>query len=109
MKDHASGPWTVRQSTSDRFYVLSGKGRIICAVDECEEGEAEANAYLMASAPDLSEALSGLYNQMLIASDYMRAAEARGELRGFKVVEWFDEPMLDALNALRKSAGNGPA
>jgi hypothetical protein len=50
--EYTKGKWMV-----DRHIVASSEGDAICAVYEHEDGVAEANAHLIAAAPDMYEAL----------------------------------------------------
>jgi len=52
------GPWEVRQSQIGTLYVSSTEGREVARVIFRPFGEHEANARLIAAAPDLYEALS---------------------------------------------------
>ena len=70
---HTGGPWRVVKLTKDSFYVEGGTfnftpyGHQLCGIkaNDCASGllpreEHEANAHLIASAPDMLEALKAL-------------------------------------------------
>ena len=59
MTTHTPGPWEPNSGTASKRYVLSGAGYVIAEVplDRNYKHQAEANARLIAAAPDLLEAL----------------------------------------------------
>ena len=52
---HTPGPWTLHVGSGREAYIEAMEGDVLIA--ECHDGEAEANARLIAAAPELLEAL----------------------------------------------------
>lgn len=64
---HTPGPWTVGVDEQDhgRPYVKDAEGYVVCAlIFEPGTGEPEANARLIAAAPDLLEALRACHDYL---------------------------------------------
>lgn len=84
---HTPGPWTIHdQVDSEGFTIIKGQGLRLAKVTNSEPDWAEANAHLIAAAPELLEALEaaavslssvGLWEE----SQHARAAIAKAEGR----------------------------
>jgi hypothetical protein len=64
---HTPGPWHLGEPTIGNQMVLKSPGRSIARVMHCDE--AEANARLIAAAPDLLIALARAHNDLLFMED----------------------------------------
>lgn len=79
------GPWKVcRQNpspTTGEWMISGAKPGYLAEVRDCGSGDVEANAYLIAAAPELLAALRGLRDAFIgtsveVQADAMRAARA---------------------------------
>ena len=61
MSKHTPGPWRVERQnpspTNGEWMIAGAKPGYLAEVRDCGSGDVQANAYLIASAPDLYEAL----------------------------------------------------
>lgn len=77
---HTPGPWLVQEMPrqSDRITPDDGEGTTICEFPygAWDTPEVEANARLIASAPDLLEALYKILNDPVLDSDTQRLLRA---------------------------------
>lgn len=95
MSEHTPGPWYVgpdnriwRRSPSDLYEYgggVAGDSRIAAAFDGpaswVNKFPSEANARLIAAAPELLEALEGLLNALPSATTHPAIAQARAAIR----------------------------
>ena len=96
MSNHTPGPWEIEEHYHFGYRWISGPGHsqlaqvVWCMEDEDRSPECEANAHLIAAAPELLDALcylleassgQGPHEQWLAAMDQARAAiaKAKGE------------------------------
>ena len=89
MKNHSLGPWTVRRQnqspTSGEWMIAGSNPGYLAEVRDCGSGIVEANANLIASAPELYDALKELaqwyqdYTGLPACSANAALAKARGE------------------------------
>lgn len=86
---HTPGPWTIQQQGPDeQIYVIQEDGmRFICRMEECYS-EQNANANLIAAAPDLLTSLQRLYDatygktDLVCPLDFEHARKAIGKAKG---------------------------
>ncbi len=57
---HTPGPWSTRENGGWQKMIMAGKHIITYSTGENQKEEVEANARLIAAAPDMLEALDGL-------------------------------------------------
>lgn len=108
---HTKGPWTVEPRTPDENgrtgpRVLSATGHPIVRLDEYSypEEEMEANARLIAAAPDLLEAAQLIREVAVVA----RAGHLNLEtVWGRKLHEAIRAAELKAVEAIAKAEGRG--
>lgn len=81
MKNHTPGPWKVlKESAPGRICIRAESGRLITwAIDLEPSGENQANATLIAAAPDLLETLVTLENAARPNLDPQKLEFARNE------------------------------
>lgn len=84
MTGPTQGPWAYQEQSDAYTHIVRGpNNRFICQLDQTTSAETEANARLIAAAPDLLEALKRLnqYGHTQATWDFaMRAiAKANGE------------------------------
>jgi hypothetical protein len=79
MSGHTPGPWKVQddRTTDGTFRVFPHEGPSICNL---RHGEMEANARLIAAAPELLRACEEALNALL---DYVPLLEAHGSVMGY--------------------------
>lgn len=103
---HTPGPWT--RCVSDQGYSVIAGYLQICELPKILDAECEANARLIAAAPDLLAALEGL-----IADDYARAEQIADdtscchstEEQRFDAIALIDARMLAAVNTITRVKG----
>lgn len=86
-KPHTPGPWAYQEESDAYTHIVRAGDRFLCQLSQDTSGESEANARLMAAAPDLLEALRmmvrGLewrienHPQCIDPSDYEALSAAR--------------------------------
>jgi len=75
MKKHTQGNWSASKYSQDwGVYSETGDGRDIALVREYQPEEAEANAKLIAAAPELLEALEETTNTLKFLSEHLTEA-----------------------------------
>lgn len=104
MSAHTPGPWQyVRENGSPTTGPHMIKGAIpgyLAEVRDCGSGDVEANARLIAAAPDLLEALKGV---LAIVSDSQGVA---GYHLNGNTAEWDEFDEVDAaIDAIAKATG----
>jgi hypothetical protein len=80
MSKHTKGPWSISPTSNPEteFGIASNDGTIIARLDswfDKDEPEADANARLIASAPDLLEALEALLRLYATECDGLYSGE----------------------------------
>lgn len=104
------GPWTTTQERDDSlvFQVRGASGELVASVAELtstaphnEASESEANARLIAAAPELLEALKGMTDLM----DKLWKAVPWGQTFNLPVQELNEAPIL-AKRAIAKAEGS---
>jgi hypothetical protein len=98
MSKHTPGPWTVVQDTGaeDDYYVITEKEDVLAT------GLTEADADLIAAAPDL---LAALQNIMGMAQAHVNRAKALRHNKGKPVVEAMEADLAAARAAIAKAEG----
>ena len=109
MTKHTPGPWKLEEGKvafKSNIYAENGKlvvdsnaGEFYHPFDCCEEGEANANALLIAAAPDLLVALEDLLE---MAEDQARFIEAE-VLEGVRGSLFNQDDVLDAKEKLDRA------
>ena len=94
MSKHTPGPWKANFAISGSVYIFGGDRNFACVFDEWrDEANQEANANLIAAAPDLLEALEELLSMCQRQEDFHddddgcmfeRASAAIAKARGEK-------------------------
>ena len=94
MSNHTPGPWKANFAISGSVYIFGGDRNFACVFDEWrDESNQEANANLIAAAPDLLEALEELLSLCQRQEDFHddgdgcmfeRASAAIAKARGEK-------------------------
>ena len=75
---HTPGPWEVFNSHTGPYVIDSAEQGAICKLEWCLE--AEANARLIASAPELLAALKRLLSDVIVCYDVGVLREARAAI-----------------------------
>lgn len=106
MSKHTPGNWSATPEPNGlEWSVTADDWFVCCCADMPSEGMAEANARLIASAPDLLEALTELLIDMKIAQANMRSAARRDPL--WEGCAEAIQPRVDAaIAAIAKATGN---
>ena len=97
MSKHTPGPWTADRTHDDVVMVDAGSGSAICDVYGDYSGEREANAALIAAAPEMLAAL----RRLLKACGHM-PIEATPKSAEMMMAG------LDAVRAIKKATGEDP-
>lgn len=99
MSKHTSGEWRVTpEENGNEYGVDSGKWGICICADAPGDGSAEANARLIAAAPELLSALEALLDYV---GDERLIDIVTGEPMGFEADE-----ITSARDAIAKATGN---
>lgn len=113
MSKHTPGPWKMRNRTGNhdwnnwRIAAEDGPGRVggICRLDESLTGEeSEANARLIAAAPELLEALRETLEFAIEANNRIQPPESKEEMEsGFGCNSWTVDVFKRARAAIAKA------
>jgi hypothetical protein len=69
MHTHTKGPWKVGEDNLG-YPVVTHRNGGICRIDDTDEGEANANARLIAAAPELLESCNEALHELRIRCGY---------------------------------------
>ena len=78
MSKHTPGPWKANFAISGSVYIFGGDRNFVCVFNEWrDEANQEANANLIAAAPDLLEALEELLSMCQRQEDFHDDGDGR--------------------------------
>lgn len=101
MSAHTPGPWVVDPYTGIAKEIRINDGEILLDYDDVDHAAQEANARLIAAAPDLLEAL-----EKILECEEGRAADLRHR-KAWLPLKFSDERMTEARAAMAKATGEG--
>ncbi|HGM5034484.1 TPA: hypothetical protein ACKPZU_000216 [Stenotrophomonas maltophilia] len=97
---HTPGPWAYQEDSDAYTHIVRGhNNRFICQLAQTTSAEIEANARLIAAAPELLMKITGLIG----AAEYLQARVV--ETRGADCMDNLDVAIDEARAAIAKATG----
>ena len=96
---HTPGPWDVAPNGAAEPTIWKGKRAVAFLADGHGDARRNANAHLIAAAPDLLACVAGF------VESWGREVDTDADINGSDAVEWINSAMFEFRAALVKAAG----